>query len=497
MLKKKLEGMLCCLLLLSLLLNGCGDAAQDSAPADGSAADSAGEAAAVTEEETEPAPETLASGLPETDLDGFVLTLLRSRSYFIEQGVYTEELTGDPVPDAIYERNLLLEETYNCDIELLPSESQHPSTDVAQYVMSGDDTVDVLLDGGQFIANSSKNYHNLKELSYFDFEKPWWNQEFNDGITIGGKLYFTLGAYMTTARQNIYHVLFNKNIATDHGIDPQELYGLVRDGKWTLDEMIAYAKVVKTDLNGDGVYDTNDRWGLIGENYVTWTMALGAGFRCAEKDDKDIPVITFGSEQNVNILEKVMELAGNRETTIFAQRMTGVDDVWSTLGKMRTTSGCWLFSIGSLGGGMREMEDDYGVLPSPKYDETQSRYYHDASLGNSPTTGVPISASDPDTVAFLLEAMSYYSYYNVLPIFYDNYLNTKLARDEESVEMLQLIHDSIYYDLGALYNWGDMRMIIENMANDTTSTLASQYASKSKVMQKMMDRTLKDMGLAD
>ena len=122
---------------------------------------------------------------------------------------------------------------------------------------------------------------------------------------------------------------------------------------------------------------------------------------------------------------------------------------------------------------------------------------HDASLGNSPTTGVPISASDPDTVAFLLEAMSYYSYYNVLPIFYDNYLNTKLVRGEESVEMLQMIHNSIYYDLGALYNWGDMRMIIENMANDTTSTLASQYASKSKVMQKMMDRTLKDMGLVD
>ena len=363
--------------------------------------------------------------------------------------------------------------------------------------MSGDDTVDVLLDGGQHIANSSKNFYNLKELSYFDFEKPWWNQEFNEGITIGGKLYFTIGAYMTTARQNIYHILFNKNIATDHGIDPQEMYKLARDGEWTLDKMIAYAKLVKTDLNGDGVYDTNDRWGLIGENYVTWTMALGAGFRCAEKDDQDIPVITFGTEQNVNILEKVMELAGSRETTIFAQRMTGVDDIWGTLSKMRTSSGCWLFSIGSLGGGMREMEDDYGVLPSPKYDETQSRYYHDASLGNSPTTGVPISASDPDTVSFLLEAMSYYSYYNILPIFYDNYLNTKLVRDEESVEMLQMIHDSIYYDLGALYNWGDMRMIIENMANDTTSTLASQYASKSKVMQKMMDRTLKDMGLVD
>ena len=494
-LKKKMNGLLSCLLLLSVLMSSCGEAVQEPVSA-GDTADAFGEAAAdVTETETEA--ETIASGLPDKDLDGFTLTLLRSRTSFIEQGVYVEELTGDPVPDAIYERNVFLEDTYNCAIELLPSESQHPTTDIAQYVMSGDDTVDVLLDGGQHIANSSKNFYNLNELSYFDFTKPWWNQEFNKGITIGGQLHFTIGAYMTTARQNIYQMLFNKNVATDHGIDPQELYNLVREGKWTLDEMISYAGVVKKDLNGDGVYDTNDMWGMIGENYLTWTLALGAGFRCAEKDENDLPVITFGTEQNVNILEKVMELAGSRETTIFAQRMTGVDDIWGTLSKMRTSSGCWLFSGGALGGGMRDMEDDYGVLPSPKYDETQSRYYHDASLGNSPTTGVPISASDPDTVSFLLEAMSYYSYCNILPIFYDSYLNTKLVRDEESVEMLQLIHDSIYYDIGALYNWGDMRMIIENMANDTTSTLASQYASISKVITKTMERTLKNMELLD
>ena len=248
---------------------------------------------------------------------------------------------------------------------------------------------------------------------------------------------------------------------------------------------------MKSDLNGDGAYDTNDLWGLLGENYVTWTMALGAGFRCAEKDADDIPSVTFNSESNHSVMDKVIRLAGNRDTALFAQRMTGVDDVWSTLGQLSNMSGRWLFRIGALGNGLREMEDDYGVLPSPKYDENQRHYYHDASLGNSPASAVPISASDAEVSAFLMEAMSYESFCRVLPVFYQNYLETKLVRDEDSVEMLRIVHNSLYYDIGALYNWGDMRMIIENMSDGSENTLATKYASIAKMVQKQMEKTVK------
>ena len=123
--------------------------------------------------------------------------------------------------------------------------------------------------------------------------------------------------------------------------------------------------------------------------------------------------------------------------------------------------------------------------------EDEHRYYHDASLGNSPASAVPISAADAELSAFVMEAMSCESFIRVLPIFYQNYLETKLVRDEDSVEMLRIVHNSLYYDVGALYNWGDMRMIIENMANGSENTLATKYASIAKVVQKQMEKTVK------
>lgn len=452
--------------------------------------------ASDTDDAVETAEETLPSSLPDMDFDGFVLTMFRSGNSFQEKGVWSEELTGDTVSDAVYNRNRYLEDTYNCKIELLETESQHASQDVGKYVQSGDDTIDMVLDGGQFIASTAQNYIDLNSLPYLDFAQPWWNIDFNNGITIAGKLFFTIGCYQTTALQGVRHIIFNKTVAENYGVDAGSYYGLVRDGRWVIDRMTEDARKVKADLNGDGVYDSNDLWGVVGENYDTWTLSLGSGFRCAEKDSDDMPVITFGSEKNNSILDSVMKIAGDRDVAIFAQRIKGVDNVWTAVSNMKKTNGQWLFTIGGLGNSLRDMTDEYGVLPSPKFDESQDRYYHDASLGNSPTTSIPVSASSPETVAYLLEAMCYSSYYQVLPDFYQNYLNTKLARDEESVEMLQLVHSSLYYDLGALFNWGDMRMIVENMADRADNNLASKYASYEKKIIKALQKTLEQFGLA-
>ena len=133
------------------------------------------------------------SELPELDLGGITVTMLRSNQNFIEQGIYAAEQNGDPVNDAIFDRNSRIMENYNCVIFLQESSSLHPSADITTYVMSGDGTVDMLYDGGTFIAQTTKNYNDLNTMSYLDFEKPWWNNDFNKGITIDGKL-FSLSA---------------------------------------------------------------------------------------------------------------------------------------------------------------------------------------------------------------------------------------------------------------------------------------------------------------
>lgn len=431
--------------------------------------------------------------LPQTDLDGFIMTIMRSNSFFIERGVYSDEITGDIVNDAIYERNARIEELYNFAVELFQIADPHPYTQMHAFVLSADDTVDMVLDGGQFIASSIADYADLNSLQYFNFEYPWWNNRFNQGISIGNRLYFTLGAYSISAKQNLFGIIFNKDIAADYNLDIPALYEAGYNGTWTLDMMHEYAaQLGSSDLNGDGKFDYHDLWGVYGECYSGWTLSLGAGFRCASKDEDDLPYITFGDEANVDVIGKMMKMIGDRNITLLAQQIND-NDRWTIYPNQMARADCYLFFIGGLVNDFRSFEYDYGVLPAPKYTESQENYFHDASLGNSPTTGVPVTATDTDTVSFILEAMAYDSYYNVLPAFYDSYLHSKLARDEDSVEMLKLIHDTVYYDIGALFNWGDMRMIIENIAGNSVNTFASEFARNEKRIQKALDKTLNEI----
>ena len=430
--------------------------------------------------------------LPDIDLKGFKMTILRSSTYFTENGIWSDDqLTGDKVSEAVYRRNASIEETYQCEIALLPSNSYHPSQEIPRYILSGDNLVDVVVDGGAEIVSQLENFYDLNKLDYFDFSKPWWNLAFNEGVSLCGKLYLTVGSYMLAARQHIFQVMFDMEVAKEIGIEPASLYKLVDDNSWTLEIMTRYAKTANKDLNGDQIMSADDRYGLLGQVYDNWTLALGAGLHTVEKDKDDMPTVVINSDRNNTIVNTILKLTGDYGTTLFAERMTGVDDVWAKLNQLSVADGQWLFLCGAIVDPMRSKLDDYGILPSPKLDETQTRYYHDASLGNSPTTAVPVTAKDADKVSYILEVMSYKSYKDVLPVFYQSYLDQKLARDEDSVRMLRLIHDSLYYDVGAMFNWGGMHAVIATMTDH--SLLASQYASIAEKIVNEMNSTLDEI----
>ena len=91
------------------------------------------------------------------------------------------------------------------------------------------------------------------------------------------------------------------------------------------------------------------------------------------------------------------------------------------------------------------MESDFGVVPLPKWDETQERYY---TPSDSNAFGTLVTAKSPEAVGAYLEMGSSYGHRNLIPLFFDKELKAKLARDPESAEMFDLILSSSTYDLG-------------------------------------------------
>ena len=76
---------------------------------------------------------------------------------------------------------------------------------------------------------------------------------------------------------------------------------------------------------------------------------------------------------------------------------------------------------------------------------------------------VPMTTSDPERTGIVLEAMAAESMYTVTPAYYDVALKGKYARDEESLDMLDIILESRCYDLGWFYAIGGYNEEVKNL----------------------------------
>lgn len=139
------------------------------------------------------------------------------------------------------------------------------------------------------------------------------------------------------------------------------------------------------------------------------------------------------------------------------------------------------FSLADIAS-MRQMKDEFGILPSPKYDENQENY-HTVVFDNHSVMCVPMNVSDPERAGMILEALCYESMNLVTPAYYDIILQGKTARDDASNEMLDIIRDSFQFDfaiVNSLMLDGVFTYFGNNLVNKVES-ISSKMASQMEV----------------
>lgn len=107
--------------------------------------------------------------------------------------------------------------------------------------------------------------------------------------------------------------------------------------------------------------------------------------------------------------------------------------------------------VGSINKYRMNMTDDFGVLPFPKYNETQSKYYCLFNSAWGTVYAVPITNPDTERTGYILDVMGYYSTDTVNTAVIEKNVLVKATRDNESAEMLEIIFDSKFFELG---QWG-------------------------------------------
>jgi hypothetical protein len=149
---------------------------------------------------------------------------------------------------------------------------------------------------------------------------------------------------------------------------------------------------------------------------------------------------------------------------------------------------------------LRDMESKFGIIPYPKLNDLQESYGTYMQDGHT-LMAIPntILGDTLSMTGAALEALAAESYRTVTPAYFEVALQGKYTRDNESVQMLELIRDSIKYNFGYVYMVNAFYSL-RNLANqgngskDFASYWKRQEKAFNKELEKMIDKYEENIG---
>jgi len=460
---------LCLLASAAAACSGGNDNTADTA--DSAVSDISGEEITA---ETEAVPD-----IPEdVDFDGAEFKSLLPEWSLYTTYYFTDEENGDTVNDTIYERSRVVEEQLNIDIGYTCEGMIYDTRDhFANLMLAGEDVYDLYFTHNSTSLASYVNERYVQDwntIPYIDMDKPYWSQSSRQSMEFEGILPLVSSSLIIP---DINSLFYNKTMHENYSLESVE--AIIDSGLWTWDKLAEMSHKVVADLNGDGVMNDQDQYGYLGEfGWQFGSITTSCGHFLIKKDSDGVPQLNLDTERMAGIVDKMYSFLKESGSAFTWKYSIATDPNAGGKPPVSFDSGRGLFYMVplSLAGYFRTTEVDFGIIPLPKYDEAQEDYL---SLNWGGFIAVPVTALDTDMIGMTVELLSYYNEKLVMPVFYDVLLGQKIARDEESIRMLDIIFDNAVYDLGVnLGVFKFMHQVIENGGDHASYYAAneSQYA---------------------
>ena len=454
----------------------------------------------MTENQTSAVPETVQTEavteetyqMPALDLGGGTFTILNSITNW---GFYTtfdlEEQTGDTLDDAVFNRNRKVEEMFNVKLLGVDEDIGSAANELRKTVNAGEDVYQSALIALSNISPliQEQMLMDMRACDTVQFDREWWDQEILTVYNLGGKdvVWFAASELSLTGLECTVVPFFNERILNN--LDLESPYDLVRDGTWTFDKLGEYAKA-GANLNGADSFDKYDangpaQYGIVSYSTFPHAMVIAAGEDYIRLDNTGMPYLAIENERFFNVAEKIASLtATSGEFNNFNNGDIHYELIFRdgralmTIAQVKATTK------------FRSMEDEFGILPMPKYDESQENY-RCMRTGTSCVVCLPVTVSDMEASGAVVDALSYYSYTDILPAYYDVTLTQKGLRNEDSIEMMNIIRDSRVPEIGSTFGWtSSISTQIETQLMNGKSDLASKIASAKTKVESLVAKTM-------
>ncbi len=445
--------------------------------------------------ETTADPAYIADIPDDTNFNQRPVSILATGQSFSADEFYSTGITGSVVDDAVYARNLAVEDALNIklNITLASASSVYAVGDaIRTAVATGDKSYELATMPGYTHTSYvlEGDFYNLLEVDELNLEKKYWTQGFNEIMNNGTRQYVASGAYSLSMYRNMYITLYNKDLFAANGLE--DLYNIVKRGEWTLAKQAEMARGVYNDLNGSSTRDADDLYGFVsGANTSTDPYWVSFNAPCLILGEDGDYTMGYDTEKLTNVVAKVQDILFNNEGTYSVGSTSAEDGSDDTViishfnDKRAAMCTTMIFQIENFLT-PNNFDGEYGIAPIPKYDENQDEYYtHVQDQLSVMGMVATVSEDDREIIGTVMEKISEQSYANVYPAYYENALSYRYLQNEESVEMLDLIYQSIKIEGAFIYSGqfaflGKLRGIVAGDANRAASTLKTYQRTMGK-----------------
>jgi len=400
-----------------------------------------------------------------------------------------EEVTGEPVNDAVYTMLSTVSEEFGIEITTIDESAKSSGGQGQGYKavetmhMSGSKDYDITSIGCYDVCTLAYTGYltDLAAIDNIDLSKSWYDQKAYDMLNINGRMYYTIGDAMTLDNNCTYCILFNKTVVDQYQLE--DPYQLVRDNKWTYEKFIEMASVLPADLNGDGVRDREDAYGVTVWLDSAVGMLHAAGGAVGKINDEGKIEITLNTERNIDVLG-TWTLANASDLCNYI-----TSDTNESAHKSFTSNNCLFYTrYINAGSWFRDSDLDFGFLPYPKWDEEQEDYCNTMHAYGTSWMCIPSSVTDIEQSGAIMESLSYYGQKLINPAYYEITLEGKTIRDEESAEMLDIIFATRFFDVGFYYQVGGYNSSLFSNFKQGNPSYNSVIKASEKVAQKQLEK---------
>lgn len=413
------------------------------------------------------------------DYDKFWI-LMRDQSDYVNE-MAVEKLNDNELDQKVYYRNLAAEKQLHVTLQFEKKSEDEVHQRVKESNMTETNAYGLVLNHGMKIFHEAIEgyYLDWNTVSAINPDAPWWSQNIRSAWTTpSGALYAENGdiSYLSIGSTN--GLFFNKDLVNAaQGTDP---YELVAKDEWTFENFFKVVEEVGTTLQSSGGYgyQSEKSRGPMDAMYATGYSTI------VINKDGDTASFSIGVDNERAIT------AIDRFTTF----VKGEYAKWETdLGSARNAfkSGTVAYFDDNIKVAATDYRDmNFGILPFPRYDKEAS--YQSLVGSGTDTFALPANTTDAfrGCMGDVVECLAYNGYTSVVPFYYDVLLKGQAMKDPQSLKSLQIIHDSLCFDLGHYLNPGGIAFIASAAMDGTYPSFSGaleQFKQNGKVAADLAD----------